>query len=375
MSTFGKNYRVTTFGESHCDSVGVIIDGVIPQFKLSLDKIQQQLNRRRPGQSSITTPRNEADKLVLLSGMEKGLTLGTPLAFLVKNRDTRPQDYKFSTEYLPRPSHADLTYLWKYGIHASSGGGRSSARETIGRVIAGAVAEQILENFGIKIVAWTNQIGKIKLNLSEEEKRNMSREKVDQYITRCPNQEISDKMTNLILNLKQKGDSVGGIVTCYVTGVPRGLGEPVFDKMEAKLAHAMLSIPATKGFEIGSGFDCVTMSGSQHNDSWIYQENNITTSKNDSGGIIGGISSGEDIYFNVCFKPASTINKKQQTINLNGEDKELKAKGRHDPCVVPRAISIVESMTSCVLLDMLLIQQSRKATLAGINPNIGSYPL
>ena len=277
MSSFGTIYKITTFGESHCKAVGVIIEGVQPGFKLDLSKIQHQLNRRRPGQSNITTPRNEKDELIVLSGMENGLTLGTPLTIIVNNKDTRPQDYKFAKDYLPRPSHADLTYLWKYGIHAASGGGRSSARETVSRVIGGAVAEQILDKYGIKIIAWTKQIYDIKLDLSKEEIKDLTRDKIDKFKTRCPNSEISDKMEQLILNLKQKGDSVGGIVKCNISGVFRGLGEPVFDKLEAKLGQAMLSIPATKGFEIGSGFDCVNFFGSQHNDSWSCHNKKIKT--------------------------------------------------------------------------------------------------
>lgn len=361
MSTFGNYYKVTTFGESHCHSVGVTINSPPPNFKLDLDKIQFQLNRRRPGQSAITTPRDEADKIIVLSGMENGYTLGTPLTLIVNNKNTKPEDYVFSKDnYIPRPSHSDFTYLWKYGIHASSGGGRSSARETIGRVIAGAVADQILEKYNVKICAFVSQVGNIKLdNLNS----NISREDVDETITRFPNKDLSKCVEQLILDLKSKGDSIGGKVTCIIKNCPIGLGEPVFEKTEALLAQAMLSIPATKGFEIGSGFSCIEQQGSMHNDKWINNQGNISTVTNNNGGIIGGITNGEDIVFSVAFKPPATILMDQNTINLKGEDVVLKAKGRHDPCVVPRAVPIVEAMTSVVILDLLFAQISRKNIL------------
>ena len=365
MSTFGNYYKVTTFGESHCMSVGVTINAPPPNFKLDLEKIQNQLNRRRPGQSAITTPRDEADKLIVLSGMENGLTLGTPLTIIVNNKNTRPEDYVFSKEdYIPRPSHSDFTYLWKYGIHASSGGGRSSARETIGRVIAGAVAEQILNYYNVKIYAFVSQVGTIKL---DRVPKNISRELIDENITRCPNTSISKCIEDLVLELKAKGDSIGGKVTCVIKNCPRGLGEPVFDKTEALLAQAMMSIPATKGFEIGSGFSCIEQQGSQHNDMWTNSNGNISTETNNNGGIIGGITNGEDIHFSVAFKPPATILMNQDTINLKGEEVTLKAKGRHDPCVVPRAVPIVESMASIVILDLLLAQIARRSVLS-VNP-------
>lgn len=368
MSSFGNLFKINTFGESHSKSVGVIIDSPLPNINLNIEKIQTQLNRRRPGQSRITTPRNENDNIIILSGLENNITLGTPLTIIVNNNDIRPEHYKFSKDtYIPRPSHADFPYLFKYNIHASSGGGRSSARETIGRVIGGSVAEQILDLYNIKIIAYVTQVGHIKAtNINET---TITREIVDKFITRCPDKIISKQIENYILNLKNKGDSVGGIVRCIIKNCPKGLGEPVFDKLEALLAHAMLSIPATKGFEIGSGFDCVTQLGSQHNDSWCisnkkydkkYSEKNIKTETNNNGGIIGGISNGMDITFNVAFKPPATILQPQQTINLNNETVILEAKGRHDPCVVPRAISIVESMTAIVILNMLLHQKIRQ---------------
>jgi len=367
MNSFGNLFKINTFGESHSKSVGVIIDSPLPNIKLNIEKIQTQLNRRRPGQSHITTPRNENDNIIILSGLENNITLGTPLTIIVNNNDTRPQDYKFSTKnYIPRPSHADFPYLFKYGIHASSGGGRSSARETIGRVIGGSVAEQILDLYNIKIIAFVTQVGYIKsTNINET---TITREIVDKFITRCPDELISKKMENYILELKNNGDSVGGIVRCIIKNCPKGLGEPVFDKLEALLAHAMLSIPATKGFEIGSGFDCVTQLGSHHNDSWCisnekfdkeHKQENVKTETNNNGGIIGGISNGMDITFNVAFKPPATILQPQTTINLNQETVILEAKGRHDPCVVPRAVPIVESMSALVILNMLLHQKTR----------------
>ena len=367
MSQFGKNYRITSFGESHAPGTGVIIENMIPNFELNLDKVQKQLTRRRPGQSHLTTPRDEKDKLELLAGMERGKTLGTPLAFLVRNRNTKPEDYQFDEkEYLPRPSHSDFTYFWKYGIHASSGGGRSSARETIARVIGGAVAEQVLDKYNIKVIAWVSSVGDISLDQVPD---NISRELVDRYVTRCPDQEISDKMENLIVGLKEEGDSVGGTVSCIISNLPRGLGEPVFDKTEALIAQAMLSIPATKAFEFGSGFKGCTMLGSQHNDPWIKDEEKITTKTNNNGGLIGGITNGENLYFKVGFKPPATIKKKQNTVTLDGREKVLAAKGRHDPCVVPRAVPIVESMASMVILD-LMYQQGSRYHLSNSNPFI-----
>lgn len=358
MSIFGNFFKFSTFGESHCHSVGVTINTPPPNFELDLDKVQQQLSRRRPGQSSITTPRDEADKLIVLSGMENGKTLGTPLTIIVNNKNIKPGDYVFSKDtYIPRPSHSDFTYIWKYDIHASSGGGRSSARETIGRVIAGAVAEQILEKHGVKITAFVSQVGNLKLDIIPE---NLDKNLVDETITRCPNKHLSQEMEEMILDLKEKGDSVGGKVTCIIENCPIGLGEPVFDKTEALLAQAMMSIPATKGFEIGSGFSCIEQNGSQHNDAWIKEDEKIKTKTNNNGGIIGGITNGENINISVAFKPPATILMDQETINLNGDNVTLKAKGRHDPCVVPRAVPIVEAMAAVVILDLLLAQIARK---------------
>jgi chorismate synthase len=366
MSTFGRLYKVTTFGESHCKAVGVIVDGCPPNLELTEDYIQKQLNRRRPGQSKISTPRNEADKVILLSGVERGITLGTPIGAMVKNRDMRPEDYKFDRkEYLVRPSHADLTYHLKYGIHASSGGGRSSARETISRVIAGTIAEKwMYEKYNIEVIAWVSSVGNIDFNIYDKKYGNLSktlsRDDVDKTIVRCPEENIAKDMISYIEKLRDIGDSTGGVVSCICRNIPRGLGEPCFDKMEAKLAHAMLSIPATKGFEIGSGFDGTKLRGSAHNDIFIKKENHIGTITNNSGGIQGGISNGEDIYFRVAFKPTSTIKISQQTTDLDGNSRILKARGRHDPCVVNRAVPIVEAMASMVIMDNILIQNMRK---------------
>jgi chorismate synthase len=361
MSSFGNLYKITTFGESHSKNVGVVIDSPISNINLNIDYIQKQLNRRRPGQSKITTSRNELDTISILSGLENNITLGTPLTIIVNNLDTKPEDYIFDKDnYIPRPSHADYTYLFKYNIHAASGGGRSSARETIGRVISGAIADQILDKYNIKIFAFVEQIGDIKLP-SDFNYDNLNRDIIDQYITRCPDSIISKKMEDFILILKSQGDSIGGIIKCIIKNCPSGLGEPVFDKLEAVLAHAMMSIPASKAFEIGSGFNCVNQLGSQHNDLWYYNKktNKPYTITNSNGGIIGGISNGMDITFRIAFKPPATILKSQVTSNIKGQLVELKCTGRHDPCILPRAIPIVESMSSIVILNMLLYQNSK----------------
>lgn len=357
-STFGTLLSVSTFGESHCKGVGAILDGCPPGMTLDESHIQGQLDRRRPGQSGITTDRDEADQVTILSGVEKGLTLGTPIGLLVANKDQKPSDYKEMT-FVPRPSHADFTYQMKYGIRASSGGGRSSARETIGRVAAGAIAEKILlEAFGIEIVAWVSAVSHIKTPKIDH--RTLSRKEVDQTITRCPDPEVAGQMEALIREVKTAKDSVGGIVSCVCRNVPAGWGEPVFDKLEAKLAHAMLSIPATKGFEIGSGFAGTQMKGSAHNDPFLKKKDRLGTRTNYSGGIQGGISNGEPILFNVAFKPPATIGIPQETADFHGNPTTLEAKGRHDPCVVPRAVPIVETMAALVLCDMALHQKMRQ---------------
>lgn len=360
-SSFGKLFSTTTFGESHCKAVGVVIDGCPPGLELSEADIQPQLDRRRPGQSALSTDRKEADQVMILSGTERGKTLGTPIALRVNNKDQRPTDYKEMSD-VPRPSHADYTYQMKYGIRASSGGGRSSARETIGNVAAGAVAEKILrEKYGVEIVAWVESIGSIEAATIDCE--TITREDVDRHITRCPDSGVNTRMEQYVTELKDVGDSVGGIVGCVLRNVPAGLGEPTYDKLEAKLAQVMLAIPATKGFEIGSGFAGTRLQGSQHNDPFIKKGERLGTATNNSGGIQGGISNGESICFRIAFKPPATISLPQQTVNFDGQETVLAAKGRHDPCVVPRAVPIVESMAALVILDMAMQQESRKAVL------------
>jgi chorismate synthase len=394
MSTFGTYYRVTTFGESHCASVGAIIDGCPPGLQLEATDIQPQLSRRRPGQSDLTTPRNEKDLVHIQSGIENGVTLGTPIGLLVKNEDHRPKDYS-ETDLYPRPSHADYTYLEKYGVKASSGGGRSSARETIGRVAAGAIAERYLKiAYGIEIVAFVTSVGKIHLPdniappslVSSDDKdedavedalspefqkllATITREEVDKYPTRCPHQETHERMTKRIHRAKDALDSIGGTITCVIRNVPAGLGEPVFDKFEAKLGHAMLSIPATKAFEIGSGFKGTEVPGSKHNDPFVIKDNGgLGTASNWSGGVQGGITNGESIYFRIGFKSPATISQAQNTAQYDGTPGVLAARGRHDPCVVPRAVPIVEAMASLVVMDLLLAQNARSAATALLPP-------
>ncbi|KAJ6573932.1 chorismate synthase [Mycena vulgaris] len=395
MSTFGTLFRVTTFGESHCASVGAIIDGCPPGLQLSAADIQVQLDRRRPGQSDLTTPRNEKDAVLLQSGLEHGVTLGTPIALLVRNEDQRPHDYS-ETDLYPRPSHADYTYLEKYGVKASSGGGRSSARETVGRVAAGAIAERYLKlAYGVEIVAFVSSVGKVHLPvtvgapsvddenddapepMSEEFRQllaTVSRADVDKHATRCPHPETADRMKQRIIRAKDAADSIGGTVTCVIRNLPSGLGEPVFDKFEAMLAHAMLSIPATKGFEIGSGFRGTEVPGSKHNDAFVRRaDGSLGTQTNWSGGVQGGITNGEDVYFRVGFKPPATISQAQATAQYDGTPGSLAARGRHDPCVVPRAVPIVEAMASIVVMDLLLTQKSRQAA-ASLLPPITTLP-
>jgi chorismate synthase len=358
-STFGTLFRVTTFGESHCKGVGAIVDGCPSNLALSEADIQVQLDRRRPGQSKMTTDRQEADQVTILSGVENGRTLGTPIGLLVPNKDQRPGDYAAMAR-IPRPSHADYTYQMKYGIRAASGGGRSSARETIGRVAAGAIADKILrERFNLQIVAWVSSVHEVFAGPIDLE--TITRDQVDQNFVRCPDRAAADQMMAAIKAARDAKDSLGGVLTCVCRNVPAGLGEPVFDKLEALLAHAMLSIPATKGFEIGSGFDGTRLKGSQHNDPFVQKGDRLGTRTNRSGGIQGGISNGESIYFRVAFKPPATIGQAQTTVDFDGRDTILEAKGRHDPCVVPRAVPIVESMAALVLMDAVLRQAARCA--------------
>jgi chorismate synthase len=356
-STFGTLLRVSTFGESHCKGVGAVLDGCPPGMQLGEADIQPQLDRRRPGQSELTTDRQEADRVILFSGVENGLTLGTPIGLFVANRDQRPGDYR-EMRRIPRPSHADYTYQVKYGIRASSGGGRSSARETIGRVAAGAVVEKMLyEVYGVEIVAWVSAINDIaagQVNVNQ-----ITRQAVDSNRVRCPDAAAAAKMEALVARAKQAKDSVGGVVACVCRHVPAGWGEPVFDKLEAKLAQAMLSIPATKGFEIGSGFAGTRLTGSVHNDPFVAVDGRLGTATNNSGGVQGGISNGQPVLFKVAFKPPATIGLAQETVDFDGQPVTLEAKGRHDPCVVPRAVPIVEAMAALVLGDLALRQKTR----------------
>ncbi len=357
-STLGNLFKVTTFGESHGKGVGAIVDGCPPGLALGEGDIQPQLDRRRPGQTRLTTDREETDRVTILSGVENGRALGTPIGMSVANKDQRPGDYA-DMRSVPRPSHADYTYQMKYGIRTSSGGGRSSARETIGRVAAGAIAEKFLhEDYGIEIVAWVSSVSTI--TADEVDENRITRAEVDQTAVRCPSGPKADEMIRAIMAAKEDKDSLGGIISCVCRHVPAGLGEPVFDKMEACLAHAMLSIPATKGFEIGSGFEGTRMSGSRHNDPFVKKEDRLGTVTNYSGGVQGGISNGEPIIFRVAFKPPATIGKSQNTADFKGNHMVLEAKGRHDPCVVPRAVPIVESMAALVIADLALQQRARK---------------
>ncbi|OWZ03630.1 Chorismate synthase [Phytophthora megakarya] len=441
MSTFGRFFRVTTFGESHCKGVGCIVDGVPPSLALTEADIQPQLTRRRPGQSKLTTPRDEKDTVTIMSGTEKGLTLGTPLALFVPNENVRPKDYK-EMDTVPRPGHADYTYQMKYGTRASSGGGRASARETIGRVASGAVAEKWLkEKFGTSIVCWVSSIGTVDMPrdlLNDPNKAIYTREEVDtigsirilrdpakwtkvddatqqlendkaydaefvkaeddlttpayidtekivynrkgdvvaapenldKWLTddlipvRCPHPPSACAMSTVVRNMKVDEDSTGGVVTCVIRNAPVGLGEPCFDKMQAVLAHAMMSIPATKGFEIGSGFSGTSKRGSEHNDPFCAgsdaeNPDKLGVTKNDAGGVLGGITSGADIYFRVAIKPVSTIGRAQPTVGYDGKDTVLAAKGRHDPCVLPRVVPLVESMAALAIADAAMIQLAR----------------
>lgn len=355
-STIGTLFRVSTFGESHCKGVGAIVDGCPPRIVLTEADIQPQLDRRRPGQSKVATARSESDTVTILSGTENGMTLGTPIGLFVPNQDQRPGDYQEMNK-IPRPSHADYTYQMKYGIRASSGGGRSSARETIGRVAAGAIAEKVLKlKFGIEIVAWVSSVGTID---GDVDAVNLTRDIVDGNMVRCPDRAAAQKMEEAIVAAKDAGDSLGGIVSCICRNVPAGWGEPVFDKLEARLAQAMMSLPATKAFEIGSGFSGTRLKGSAHNDPFVKKGNHLGTATNYSGGIQGGISNGEPIIFRIAFKPPATISRAQPTVNFAGESVVLEAKGRHDPCVVPRAIPIVETMAAIILLDAGMQQHAR----------------
>jgi chorismate synthase len=356
-NSFGRLFRVSTFGESHGGGVGVVIDGCPPRLEISEEEIQFELDRRKPGQSRIVTPRREDDLCEIVSGVFEGQTLGTPIAILVRNQDARSQDYSEMAEKF-RPSHADATYEAKYGIRNWKGGGRSSARETIGRVAAGAIAKKILKSVAdTEIIGYVKRIKDIEATIDPN---TVTLDAVESNIVRCPSPEDADRMITLIDAIRREKDSIGGVVECVARNVPKGLGEPVFDKLEAELAKAMLSLPASKGFEIGSGFAGTLLTGSEHNDEYYIDENgDIRTATNRSGGIQGGISNGENIIIRVAFKPTATIGKEQKTVTKTGEETTLAAKGRHDPCVLPRAVPMVEAMMALVLCDHLLRYQGQ----------------
>ena len=350
-SSFGQLFRITTWGESHGGGVGVVVDGCPPRLKLSEADIQPDLDRRRPGQSKIVTPRKESDTVQILSGTFDGKTLGTPICLWVKNEDARPEAYaEMKTKF--RPSHADFTYFAKYGIRAWEGGGRASARETVGRVAAGAIAKKILrEKFGVEILAYVKQVQRLIVDVNPDKVKSSD---VESNIVRCPDVKSAEKMIRLIEKMRREGNTVGGVVEGVARGVPAGWGEPVFDKLEADLAKAMLSLPASKAFEIGSGFGGILLTGLEHNDPFRARNKKVFTTTNRSGGIQGGISNGQTIFFRVAFKPVATVMHDQDTVDEAFHNTTLKGRGRHDPCVLPRAVPMVEAMTALVLIDHAL---------------------
>jgi len=350
-NSFGQLFRITTWGESHGGGVGVVVDGCPPRIALTEADIQPDLDRRRPGQSKIVTPRKEPDTVQILSGTFEGMTLGTPISMWVKNEDARPDAYsEMATKF--RPSHADFTYQAKYGIRNWQGGGRTSARETIGRVAAGAIAKKILrDRYGVQVLACVKQVQKIIAPIDPEK---VTAAQIESNIVRCPDEAVAKQMIELIETMRGAGDTVGGVITGIARGVPPGWGEPVFDRLEADLAKAMLSLPASKGFAVGSGFEGILLTGTQHNDTFRAEEGKVTTISNRSGGIQGGISNGQTIYFDVAFKPVATVLQEQETVDTELKNTTLKARGRHDPCVLPRAVPIVEAMTALVLIDHAL---------------------
>jgi len=356
MNTFGRLFRLTSFGESHGGAIGGIIDGCPAGLSLDLDLVQLELSRRRPGQSHITTQRAEGDEVEFLSGIFEGMTEGTPIGFIIRNKDQHSEDYNNLKEIF-RPSHADYSYLQKYGFRDHRGGGRSSARETVARVVAGAIAKQLLGSLGVKIIAYVSQVGEIALTKSYQE---LDLSLTDSNIVRCPDQEVALKMISRIEEASQNHDTVGGVITGVASGVPSGWGEPVFNKLHADLGHAMLGINAVKGFEYGSGFSGTLLSGSVHNDIFVKSDQGIITLTNHSGGVQGGISNGQDIYWRVAFKPIATIAQEQRTIDLMGNETVINPQGRHDPCVLPRAVPIVEAMAAIVLADHYLLNRLSK---------------
>jgi len=350
-NTFGTLFKLSSFGESHGPALGGVIDGCPAGLKIDLEFIQQELDRRKPGQSHITTQRKEGDVVEFLSGIFEGVTTGMPIGFVIKNEDQKSKDYSHIKDSF-RPSHADFTYEEKYGLRDYRGGGRSSARETACRIVSGAIAKLILKEKNITINAFVKQVGKIKLKKTFEE---LDLSKTENNVVRCPDEKVAEQMITYIEEIKKQGDTIGGVIQCVIKNTPIGLGEPVFDKLHAVLGHAMLSINAVKGFEIGSGFDSINFKGSELNDEFTSSEKKISTKTNNSGGIQGGISNGMPIYFNVAFKPVATIMQKQNSVNKQGEEVIVEGKGRHDPCVLPRAVPIVESMAALVLVDFLLM--------------------
>lgn len=348
-NTFGQLFRITTFGESHGGAVGVVVDGCPPGLEISKEELQKELDRRKPGQSSITTPRQEQDEIHILSGISEDKTTGTPILLLAYNKDVRSEDYDNLKE-LYRPGHADYTYSEKYGIRDWKGSGRASARETLARVAAGAIAKKYLKiHLGVEFISYVEQVGNIKSNIDF---KMVTAEEIESNIVRCPDTDAGESMIKLIEDVRDTGDSIGGVIRGVIKGLPIGLGEPVFDKLSADLAKAMMSINAAKGFEIGSGFSSVEMRGSEHNDEFYIDENHsIRTRTNNAGGILGGISNGEYVYFRLAIKPVSTIGKRQHTVNMHNEEVELTAIGRHDPCVLPRAVPIVDAMAALVIMD------------------------
>ncbi|MDP6908628.1 MAG: chorismate synthase [Flavobacteriales bacterium] len=349
-NSFGQLFRVTTFGESHGVAIGVVVDGFPAGIEIDEKLIRQELQRRRPGQSKLTTQRKEKENFQILSGVYQGKSIGSPIAVTILNSDPRSEDYAHLKETF-RPSHADFTYQAKYGHRDHRGGGRSSARETAARVVAGTFAKMLLQPEGIEAIAFVSSIADVAATVDH---KTVSLKQVEKSVVRCPDAEASSKMEDQIMKAKKEGDTVGGIVTCVIRNVPVGLGEPVFDKLHADLGKAMLSINAVKGFEIGSGFGAAKMKGSEHNDAFVSEDGRIRTETNHSGGIQGGISNGMDIYFNVAFKPTATLMQVQKTVDSDGNEVSLEGKGRHDPCVLPRAVPIVEAMTNIVLADHFL---------------------
>ncbi len=355
-NSFGQLFKITSFGESHGGAVGCVVDGCPPKVAITEAEIQKDLDRRKPGQSKITSPRKETDDVHILSGVFNGKTTGTPILLLCYNRDMKPEDYQHLKD-LYRPSHADFSYMQKYGLRDFRGSGRASARETLARVAAGAIAKKFLrQKLNIEILSYVEQVGTIRANSSQD---HITMKDIESNIIRCPDQAVAKKMIRLVEKVKAEGDSVGGVIKGIIKNVPAGLGEPVFDKLPADLAKAMMSINAVKGFEIGSGFEGVKMRGSEHNDQFISRNGKVSTGTNYSGGTLGGISNGEDIYFRVAFKPVATISKTQKTVNIKNQNVSLQAYGRHDPCVLPRAVPIVDAMSALVIMDHYLRHKSQ----------------